>query len=478
MVGRTLGEITHTDAESSIPDTAQFWFDLLEGQYPRHAPFSLLKSLIATATEIVNDLTPQLGGPLDTNDFQIKWSKGADVVSAAELPVLADGNIFDVTGANTITSIAELGIGTLIVLHFDAALTLTHSADLVLPGAANITTAADDEALFYQHATGDWRCLLYSPATGMPIGVTASFAELNIMDGVTATAAEINQAADQSENVLVPGAGITDGASTVHTSGIEKIGDLFKTTLYMAMADLKSSTTDLDIIGVEGADVVVNGDWATDSDWSYGADWSFDTNKADCAAGAGTVMEPAAALTVVAGATYEVTYTMSSFVAGTCVMSIGGTNGTSRGSDATFVERIVAGDTTNLKFTGDAAGDYQIDDVIVKRVSPAFLGQITAAKNGTIFHGEVTFLESPATGADDIDFYSAPEATGKFDEGITGLTQRVLLTKGGAWVGAVQTPIIMTGLPAANEYIYLTCGEAGVPATYSAGKCKMVLWGA
>ena len=120
--------------------------------------------------DIVEDLTPELGGPLDTNDFQVKWSKGADVASGTALPVLADGNYFDVTGTNAITSINTMGIGTLICLHFDGILILTHNAtDLILPSGANITTAAGDEAIFVEYASGDWRCVSYSPASGYAV---------------------------------------------------------------------------------------------------------------------------------------------------------------------------------------------------------------------------------------------------------------------------------------------------------------------
>jgi hypothetical protein len=117
------------------------------------------------------DTTPQLGGDLDCNGAQIQWSKGADVVSATALPVLTDGNYFDVTGTTAVTSINTTGgAGTLIKLHFDAILTLTHHAtDLILPGGANITTAAGDEAEFIEYAAGDYRCTSYSKASGEPV---------------------------------------------------------------------------------------------------------------------------------------------------------------------------------------------------------------------------------------------------------------------------------------------------------------------
>lgn len=120
-------------------------------------------TLGAGLSNIVEDLTPQLGAPLLTNAFQINESKGADVISATALPVLADGNSYDVTGTTTITSINTMGVGTVITLQFDAALTITHAAaDLVLPNDENILTVAGDIAVFYEYATGDWRLISYT----------------------------------------------------------------------------------------------------------------------------------------------------------------------------------------------------------------------------------------------------------------------------------------------------------------------------
>lgn len=99
----------------------------------------------------------------------VKWAKGADVASASTLTLGDDGNYFDITGTTTITAIATKGAGTVVKLHFDASLTLTHHAtDLVLPGGANITTAAGDEAEFVEYATGDWRCTNYQKASISP----------------------------------------------------------------------------------------------------------------------------------------------------------------------------------------------------------------------------------------------------------------------------------------------------------------------
>jgi len=98
---------------------------------------------------------------------QVRWAKGADVASANALTLGTDGNYFDITGTTAITSIGTLGIGTLVCLHFDGILTFTHhGTDLILPGAANITTAAGDEAILIEYASGDWRCINYTKASG------------------------------------------------------------------------------------------------------------------------------------------------------------------------------------------------------------------------------------------------------------------------------------------------------------------------
>jgi len=115
--------------------------------------------------------TVDVGG-VQTNTAIVKWAKGADLgtadITTNELTVGADGNYFDFTGTDTINSIASVGVGTVIKIHFDAAAILTHNTtNLVLPGDINITTVAGDELEFIEYATGDWRLinhLTYLPA--------------------------------------------------------------------------------------------------------------------------------------------------------------------------------------------------------------------------------------------------------------------------------------------------------------------------
>lgn len=94
---------------------------------------------------------------LEMRSGQIQESKGADVASASALPVLTDGNFFDVTGTTDIDTIASVGVGTFVTLQFDAILTINHdAADLILPGGLDIITAAGDTYTFFEYAAGDW----------------------------------------------------------------------------------------------------------------------------------------------------------------------------------------------------------------------------------------------------------------------------------------------------------------------------------
>jgi len=201
---------------------------------------------------------------------------------------------------------------------------------------------------------------LHIGTSGSETQVTSTAAELNLLDGVLATMAEINSACDQSAQVLTAGAGFA-GTGTVYKTSVIKQGDIFKTTIFIDLTGTSSSTTDLDIIGTSGV---------------------------------------------------------------------------------------------------------------------SHIGQITAAKNGTLFYGQITCLETPAGGQLDIDVYSATEGTGAFDGAVGDLVETAMLTKGGNWAAAAATQVAFATLPAADKYMYLTAGAAGTAAAYTAGQFLIELWGA
>lgn len=104
-------------------------------------------------------------------------------------------------------------------------------------------------------------------------------------------------------------------------------------------------------------------------------------------------------------------------------------------------------------------------------------GQITTAKSGTLVGGKVTCLEVPAGGSTDIDFYSSTVSTGTQDVIITNAalgTETALVTSGGAWTSGATKG--MTGLPTANDYIYIINGAAS-GGTFTAGKFLIEFYG-
>ena len=132
-----------------------------------------------------------------------------------------------------------------------------------------------------------------------------------------------------------------------------------------------------------------------------------------------------------------------------------------------IIKTTIVIDLTGLK---SVATDLDI----IGDTGVSYLMQVTAAANGTIFKGQMGCMEVPTTGADDIDLYAATEGTGAYDGGIAALTETALVTAGGAH--AIGTVKPFTALPAANQYLYLTSGEA-VAGTYDAGILYIEMWG-
>jgi hypothetical protein len=209
-------------------------------------------------------------------------------------------------------------------------------------------------------------CDFNKVAVDAPVDLTAltsSVDELNILTGVTATAAEINYL-DQSlaAHTLTRGTGV-DGSEGYHSS-IARVGGIIVTQIYANIDDLVISATDLDILG--------------------------ESATANC-----------------------------------------------------------------------------------------HWGQITTAKSGTIFGGKITCLEVPTGGSADLDFYSSDVATGTENVIITDAalgTETALVTAGGAWTASAPVKT-MTGLPTANDYIYIVNGAASGNGTFTAGKFLIEFYG-
>lgn len=101
-------------------------------------------------------------------DGAVNMFKGADIASASTINLTtATGNLVHVTGTTTITAVT-LASGMMRQVIFDGALTLTHHAtNNNLPGGVDITTAANDRALYWSDGTTVF-CTAYHRANGGP----------------------------------------------------------------------------------------------------------------------------------------------------------------------------------------------------------------------------------------------------------------------------------------------------------------------
>jgi hypothetical protein len=91
-----------------------------------------------------------------------------DVASATTTNLAsAVSNSVRITGTTTITGLGTTTSGVIRRVRFAGILTLTHNGtSLILPTAANITTAAGDTAEFMSLGSGNWVCTRYDRASG------------------------------------------------------------------------------------------------------------------------------------------------------------------------------------------------------------------------------------------------------------------------------------------------------------------------
>lgn len=163
------------------------------------------------------------------------WAKGADVASAtaASIGSNTDGDYFHVTGTTGIaaSNFGTVGAGVERTIVFDGALVLTHNAtSFILPGAANITTAAGDVAVFRSEGSGNWKCTAYTRAAGyQPLD-----AELTAIAGLTSAANKIP---------YFTGSGTADLLTTGTASGnVPLVGTASATALLAGLVELTDDT--------------------------------------------------------------------------------------------------------------------------------------------------------------------------------------------------------------------------------------------
>jgi|SRR5688500_7594228 len=108
------------------------------------------------------------GGPLLLTGRAARFAAPVTVAHAGTtLNVPLTSNIIQVTGAGTTITHIDSASPKIFVAYFSSVLTLSHSANLLLPGAASIVTALNDRAIFFQvdASSNNWMCFYQRSAT-------------------------------------------------------------------------------------------------------------------------------------------------------------------------------------------------------------------------------------------------------------------------------------------------------------------------
>ena len=190
--------------------------------------------------------------------------KGSDIASATTTDLAAastEGLFHDITGTTTITGLGTVAAGVWKVIKFEGALTLTHNAtSLILPGGANITTANGDIGIFVSEGSGNWRCVAYQKASGLP--VVASGGTLGTPTNFSGSSTTLTGIPSSAKLVIVPFTGMSTNGTTSIVGKVGPSGGVVSTgyggSQYNWTGSASSMTTSF-LLRQTGASSVGNG---------------------------------------------------------------------------------------------------------------------------------------------------------------------------------------------------------------------------
>lgn len=171
--------------------------------------------------DILNTPTPAAYGGTGAASYAAGYDnlsvKASDIASAATTDIGASaGRFVHITGTTTITSFGTKAAGVVREVVFDGALTLTHnSTSLILPGAANIVTAAGDTAILVSEGGGNWRCVNYQRAAIQPYILHLVHEATAGVDGGTAVSGANNIRNMTAKTNTIPGASVAADSFTL-----------------------------------------------------------------------------------------------------------------------------------------------------------------------------------------------------------------------------------------------------------------------
>lgn len=140
-----------------------------------------------------------------------------------------DAEIVGITGSGATIATITLTDGRSKIVRFEGANTLTHSSNLVLPGAQNITTAAGDFAFFCGYGSSVVRCAFFQRGTSQPL-VTGS--------ATIASAATVDLGAVREQLIRISGSVSITSFGTAADTGTIKFVTLNSAPLLTNSANL------------------------------------------------------------------------------------------------------------------------------------------------------------------------------------------------------------------------------------------------
>jgi hypothetical protein len=182
-------------------------------------------------------------------------AKGSDIASATTTDLSATNGLFhDITGTTDITGFGTVRAGIWKILKFEGVLTLTHNAtSLILPGAANITTADGDMLMVSSEGSGNWRGEWFTRAASIAATLAGTETFTNktltaaVLGGTTnvsggqlqfpatqSASAGVNTLDDYEEGTWTPSLGGT-ATYTTQIGTYTKIGRLVTIQMYLTV---------------------------------------------------------------------------------------------------------------------------------------------------------------------------------------------------------------------------------------------------
>lgn len=177
--------VFYSDGVPPVFSTAANAIDYLECEYDAAASKHICGLLRSPAAS--GGTAPFMIGSNNGSDFSSPAAafdnlsvQASNVASASTTNIAgAVGSYVTVTGTVTINALGTAAAGVERVVTFAGILTITHNGtSLILPGAANITTAAGDTHTFRSLGSGNWKCV--DPPGGSGGGLSAPVANSSL----------------------------------------------------------------------------------------------------------------------------------------------------------------------------------------------------------------------------------------------------------------------------------------------------------